>query len=95
MPQLLKVTEDAKGAVKNYIRVAEDGTQYVLSTYTTERGRVEGDGYIANGKAAVSAGLMLTSDSLLWLSSLLVPRTQKSTTETNGVPEEQQHGHTE
>ncbi|KAI9816084.1 MAG: hypothetical protein M1832_005167 [Thelocarpon impressellum] len=53
------------------LRKATEGKDYVLNTYSSEYGKVGGDGLLTAGKAVISTGLVVTSDSLGWLSSFL------------------------
>ncbi|KAF3491485.1 pathogenesis associated protein Cap20 [Arthroderma uncinatum] len=84
-PKLVKATEDVRGTVRSYIRVAEDGTKYVRSTYDSECKLAQGGPVVLHGKAAVSTGLMVTSQYLLWLSNILVPHKEKAQENGNGA----------
>ncbi|KAK2867776.1 hypothetical protein FQN49_003480 [Arthroderma sp. PD_2] len=84
-PKIVKATEDVRGTVRGYIRVAEDGTKYVRSTYDSERKLAQGGPVLSHGKAAVSTGLMVTSQYLLWLSNFLVPHKEKAQENGNGI----------
>ncbi|EGE00456.1 hypothetical protein TESG_07733 [Trichophyton tonsurans CBS 112818] len=85
-PKLVKATEDVKGTVQSYFRVAEDGTKYVRSTYDSEFKLAQGGSpIVSQGKAAVSTGLMVTSQYLLWLSNLIIPHQQKAQENGNGA----------
>lgn len=72
------VKEDAekiKGTIFDYALMpfvlAGQSKDYVLKTYSNEYKKCGGDGYIAGGKAMVTTGLVVTSDSLAWLSTFL------------------------
>lgn len=72
------VKEDAqriKGTIFDYafmpLRLAGQSKDYVLKTYSSEYKKCGGDGYVAGGKAMVTTGLVVTSDSLAWLSSFV------------------------
>lgn len=72
------VKEDAekiKGTIFDYALspfvLAGQSKNYVFNTYSNEYKKCGGDGYIAGGKAMVTTGLVVTSDSLAWLSSFL------------------------
>lgn len=52
-------------------RIANNSKNYVLKTYDGEYKKCGGNGYIASGKALVTTGLIVTSDSLAWLSTFL------------------------
>jgi hypothetical protein len=72
------IKEDT-GTLKNTIyetasvplRFAGDIKSKVLSTYEDEYKKCGGDGYVASGKALVTTGLVLSQESLAFLSSLL------------------------
>jgi len=74
-PIVKQDTEAIKGTIKDYaflpIRIANDGKQYMFDTYNSEYKKCGGDGYIARGKALITTGLVMTSDSLAWLGGLL------------------------
>jgi hypothetical protein len=74
-PIVKQDTESIKGTLKDYaflpIRIANDGKRYVLDTYNSEYKKCGGDGYVARGKALITTGLVMTSESLAWLSGLL------------------------
>ncbi|KAL8861863.1 MAG: hypothetical protein Q9178_001732 [Gyalolechia marmorata] len=53
------------------LRIANEGKDYVMSTYGNEYKKCGGDGYIAGGKALITTGLVVTSDSLSWLADFL------------------------
>ncbi|KAI4201299.1 MAG: hypothetical protein LQ350_003337 [Teloschistes chrysophthalmus] len=53
------------------LRMANEGKDYLIETYGKEYRKCGGDGYVAGGKAVVTTGLVVTSDSLAWLASYL------------------------
>ncbi|KAL3477911.1 MAGE family-domain-containing protein [Aspergillus californicus] len=53
------------------LRVAGDVKSHVFSTYGDEYKKCGGDGYVASGKALITTGLVLSQESLSFLSSLL------------------------
>lgn len=78
-PIVKEDTQKLKGSVLELayfpLRVAGDSKDYVLSTYSNEYEKCGGRGYISGGRALITTGLVVTSESLSWLSSFL---TQKS-----------------
>ena len=68
-------TEKLKSTVLDYayfpFRIVGDSKNYVLDTYGSEYKKCGGDGYVAGGKAMITTGLVVTSDTLSWLSSFL------------------------
>lgn len=74
-PIMKEDTEKIKGTVLDYayfpFRLVGDGKNYLLDTYTGEYKKCGGDGYVAGGKAMITTGLVVTSDTLSWLSSFL------------------------
>ena len=74
-PIVKEDTEKIKGTVLDYayfpFRVVNDGKNYVFDTYGSEYKKCGGDGYVAGGKAVITTGLVVTSDTLAWLSSFL------------------------
>ena len=78
------VKEDAqtiKGTVLDYaffpFRLANDSKNYVLDTYSSEYKKCGGDGYVSGGKALITTSMVVTSDTLAWLSSFLSARKQE------------------
>lgn len=74
-PIVKQDTEKIKGTVLDYayfpFRIVGDGKNYLLDTYTGEYKKCGGDGYVAGGKAMITTGLVVTSDTLAWLGSFL------------------------
>ncbi|KAI9870261.1 MAG: hypothetical protein M1830_004465 [Pleopsidium flavum] len=74
-PIVKQDTQKIKGTVLDFaflpFRMAGEGKDYVLNTYSTEYKKCGGDGMVAGGKALITSGLVFTSDSLAWLSSFL------------------------
>ncbi|KAL8870288.1 MAG: hypothetical protein Q9174_003633 [Haloplaca sp. 1 TL-2023] len=58
-------------------RMANDGKDYVLETYGNEYKKCGDNGYIAGGKAMVTTGLIVTSDSLAWVAEFLNQKTEE------------------
>lgn len=59
-------------------RLAGNSKDYVYSTYTGEYQKCGGDGLISGGKAVITTSLVVTSDSLSWLGSLLAKKKQQT-----------------
>ena len=79
------VKEDAqkiKGTIFDYayfpFKLAGTSKDYVLNTYGSEYKKCGGDGYVAGGKAVITTGLVVTSDSLQWLSQFLAAKKQET-----------------
>ncbi|KAL2824592.1 MAGE family-domain-containing protein [Aspergillus cavernicola] len=53
------------------LRLAGDVKSHLFSTYGDEYKKCGGDGYVASGKAIITTGLVLSQESLVFLSSLL------------------------
>ncbi|OAX80131.1 hypothetical protein ACJ72_05543 [Emergomyces africanus] len=71
-PIVKKDTETIKGTLKGYIqlpfRFVEEGKNHVLQVYSAEyKSCSGGDGYVNAGKAVITTGLTITSESLTWL----------------------------
>lgn len=56
------------------VRIVFDGRDYLLDTYGQEYKKCGGDGYVAGGKALITSGLVVTSDTLAWLQSFLTEK---------------------
>jgi len=74
-PIVKEDTEKIKGTIFDYaywpFKLTFEGKDYIFNTYGSEYKKCGGDGYVAGGKAVISTGLVVTSDSLAWLSSFL------------------------
>ena len=60
------------------LRIAAESKDYVLQTYVSEYKKCGGDGYVAGGKALITTSLVVTSDSLAWLSSFLQQKKEEA-----------------
>lgn len=60
------------------IRLAEDARQHVLDTYGSEYKKCGGDGYVAGGKALITTGLVISQESLGWLSNVLAKKNEQA-----------------
>ena len=74
-PIVKEDTEKIKGTVMDYayfpFRVVGDSKNYLLDTYSSEYKKCGGDGYVAGSKAVITTGLVVTSDTLAWLSTFV------------------------
>ena len=68
-------TQKIKSTVFDYafypFKLAGESKDYVFKTYDSEYKKCGGDGYISGGKAMITTSLVVTSDSLAWLSGFL------------------------
>lgn len=48
------------------VRVAGDAKEHLLDIYGSEYKKLGGDGFFASGKAVITTGLVLSSESLNW-----------------------------
>ena len=81
-PIVKEDTQKIKGTVLDYaflpFRMAFDGKDYVFNTYSNQYNKCGANGYVAGGKAMVTTGLMVTSDSLAWFSSWLIQKKEQT-----------------
>lgn len=74
-PIVKSETQEIKGTIFEYVtwplKFAGEQKDYVLSTYTEEYKKNGGDGVVAGGRALFSGSLVITSDYLAFLASLL------------------------
>lgn len=82
-PIVKENTEKIKGTVLDYayfpFRLVGDSKNYVLDTYSSEYKKCGGDGYVAGSKAMITTGLVVTSDTLSWLSTFLGQKKEEGT----------------
>ena len=82
-PIVREDTEKIKGTVLDFayfpFRLAGDSKNYVLNTYSSEYKKCGGDGYVAGSKAMVTTSLVVTSDTLAWLSKFLGQKKEEGT----------------
>lgn len=78
VPVLKAETEEVKSTVIGYINwpleKAGETKSYVLDLYNSEYKKCGGDGLVAGGKAVITSSLVLTSDTLHWLSQFLAAK---------------------
>jgi hypothetical protein len=60
------------------LRVAGSSKDYVYHTYTDEYRKCGGDGLISGGKALITTSLVVTSDTLSLLSSLMAQKKEQT-----------------
>lgn len=74
-PIVKEDTQKIKSSVLNLallpFRVAGSSKDYVYNTYSGEYKKCGGDGFISGGKALITTGLVVTSDTLSFLSSFV------------------------
>ena len=59
-------------------RLAGSSKNYVYNTYTGEYKKCGGDGIISGGKAIITTGLVVTSDTLSFISSLVAQKKEQT-----------------
>ena len=79
------VKEDSKkvyGTVLDFVfmplRLAGDRKNYVRDTYSNEYQKCGANGLVSGGKALITTGLVVTSDSLAWLSNFLAAKKEQT-----------------
>lgn len=81
-PIVKEDTQKIKNSVIDFaffpLRLAGNSKDYVFSTYSGEYEKCGGDGYISGGKAVITTGLVVTSDSLSWLGSFLTKKKEQT-----------------
>jgi len=63
--------DNATGIAFYPYRIGMEGKDYVFKTYSTECKKIGGESLVTYGKAAVTTTLIVSSDSLSWLSNFL------------------------
>lgn len=81
-PIVKEDTQKIKSTVFDYalypFKLAAESRDYVFKTYGSEYKKCGGDGLISGGKAMITTSLVVTSDSLAWLSSFLGQKKEQS-----------------
>jgi len=81
-PIVKEETEKIKGTVFSFagypLKLAGEGKTYLFDTYSSEYKKCGGDGYVAGGKAVISTGLVITSDSLAWVSAFFSAKKEEA-----------------
>ncbi|KAJ5123330.1 hypothetical protein N7448_009427 [Penicillium atrosanguineum] len=92
-PIIREDTQKIRGTIYNTagypVRVAGDVKHHVFDVYGTEYKKCGGDGLVASGKAVITTSLMLSQESLAWISTFL----QKSKEEVKEVIHEKTNSH--
>jgi len=81
-PIVTQDTESIKDTVLDValtpLRIAVETKNYVFGTYENEYKKCGGDGLIAGGKALITTGLIVTSDTLTWVSDYLTAKKEEA-----------------
>jgi hypothetical protein len=85
------IVKTPTGEIKNKVfstifypaRVAFEGKNYVFKTYGDQYKNIDGNTVVKTGKAMVTTGLVVTSDSLNWLSHFLGAKKEQAKQVTN------------
>jgi len=75
--------DDAHSVVFFPLKKTSEGKEYVWKTYNTEVKKVGGEGLVTYGKAAVSTGLIISSNTLSWLGAFLSKKKAEAKDVTN------------
>lgn len=82
-PIIKETPENIKSTILDYayfpFRVVGDGKDYIIQTYSSEYKKCGGDGLVSGGKAMITTSLVVTSDTLAWLSSFLSEKKEEGT----------------
>ena len=68
------IYEGAQGSV----RIVVDAKGHIVELYGSESKKCGGDGYVASGKAVITTGLILSQESLAYVSSLLQTKKEQA-----------------
>lgn len=60
------------------VRLVDDARKHVFDTYGSELKRCGGEGYVASGKAVITTGLVISQESLAWLSDYLAHKKEQT-----------------
>jgi hypothetical protein len=63
--------DNATGLAMFPLKKGKEGKEYVFGVYGREYKKVGGEGIVTYGKAAMTTGLIVSSDALSWLSEVL------------------------
>jgi len=81
-PIVKEDTERIRGTIVDTaylpLRLVTNARNHVLGTYGSEYKKCGGDGMVAGGKAVITTGLLLTQESLAWLSAFWGPKKQQT-----------------
>jgi len=70
--------DEGKAFVFFPLKKGTEGKDYVLGVYGSEKKKVGGEGLVTYGKAALATGLIVTSDTIGWISSFLAQKKQQA-----------------
>jgi len=73
-----QLIDEGKAIVFFPLKKGNEGKDYVLGIYGSEKKKVGGEGLITYGKAALATGLIVSSDTLGWLSAFLSKKKQEA-----------------
>lgn len=86
-PVVKKPTGELVDTGKSYVffplKKGTEGKEYVFGVYNGEVKKVGGEGVVTYGKAAISTGLIVGSDTLSWLGSFLAQKKEQAKEVTN------------
>lgn len=78
VPIVKSETAEIKSTIFDYATwpmvKATEGKEWIFKTYGEEYKKCGGDGIVAGGKALVTSSLVITSDVLTWLSSVVAAK---------------------
>jgi len=81
-PVVKTETEQVKSTVLDYaffpVKFAGDSKDYLFNTYGTEYKKCGGEGVVAGGKALITTGLVVSSDTLSYLSQLFSAKKEQA-----------------
>ena len=70
--------DEGKAIVLYPLKVGNDGKEYVLGVFGSEKKKVGGEGIVTYGKAAIATGLVGSGDAFSWLSRFLSKKKEES-----------------
>lgn len=73
-----EIIDDGKAVVFYPVKLGNEGKDYVLNVYGTEKKKVGGEGVVTYSKAALATGLIVTSDAIHWLSEFLSKKKEEA-----------------
>jgi len=87
VPVVKSETKDIKDTAFSYAFYPLDkfgeSKKYVFDTYGSEYKKCGGDGYVAGGKAVVTSGLVIFSDTLTWVSNFISAKKEEAKEKTS------------
>ncbi|KAE8352560.1 MAGE-domain-containing protein [Aspergillus coremiiformis] len=85
-PIIKKDTETLRGTISYPVRLVGDVTTHLLDTYGAEYKKCGGDGVVASGKALITTSLVLSQESLGFISSLLQAKKEQDPDDSASDP---------